>query len=50
MTRLPIKSQKVEIADPGSDYLRDDLIESAEFRARFLQVFEHELTWRMRKQ
>lgn len=48
--RLPIKSQKVEIADPGSDYLRDDLIESAEFRARFLQVFEHELTWRMRRQ
>ena len=48
--RLPIKSQKVEIADPGSDYLQDDLIESAEFRARFLQVFEHELTWRMRKQ
>lgn len=48
--RLKIDKQTAEIEDPASVYIEDNLLGSAEFEARFFQVFERELLWRMQTQ
>ena len=48
--RLPIECQRVAIEREALTYIRGDLVDADEFRGRFLRTFEHELTWRMRKQ
>lgn len=49
-SRLPIDKQTAAIDSPAENYIEDSLLGSAEFEARFLKVFEHELTWRMQTQ
>ena len=47
--RLPIAVQTARIEAQTTDYLENDLSESRDFEQQFRQVFEHELTWRMRR-
>ena len=47
--RLPIAVQTARIEAQATDYLENDLSESRDFEQQFRQVFEHELTWRMRR-
>ena len=48
--RLPIDKQNAEIADKAGIYIEDRVFGTAEFEARFFQIFEHELSWRMQTQ
>ncbi|MFC2523629.1 MAG: phage tail protein [Lautropia mirabilis] len=47
--RLPIAVQTARIEAQATDYLENDLSGSRDFEQQFRQVFEHELTWRMRR-
>lgn len=46
--RLPVIMQRLEIADKADKWIGDKLFGSADFEAKFLQLFEHELRWRTR--
>lgn len=49
-SRLPIDKQTAPIADKANTYIEDNLLGTAEFEARFFQIFERELQWRMQTQ
>lgn len=48
--RLPIDKQTASIAEKAETFIEDRMIGTAEFEARFFQIFERELTWRMQTQ
>lgn len=48
--RLPIEKQVAEIKDQADVYIEDHLLGTAEFEAKFFQLFEHEIKWRTQTQ
>lgn len=49
-TRLPIKKVTVALGDEAQTYIEDHILGGIDFSARFYKTFEHELTWRQRRQ
>ena len=44
-SRLPLEIEKLDIEDKASIYIEDHLLGSAEFDAKFFDLFEHEMRW-----